>query len=47
MKIVVYRDDGTVIDSFEGVFATDARPESLFWQAMLSWLLKTVKRGEK
>ncbi len=42
MKIVVMTNDGKVIDSYEDVEYWDARAESIFWQAMLAWLMRTI-----
>lgn len=44
MKIVVMTNDGKVIDSYEGIEWWDARAESIFWQALTTWLLRTIAR---
>ena len=42
MKLVITRDDGTVIDTYEGVTAADIG-SSVFGKAIKDWMRKTLK----
>lgn len=46
MRIAIIKDDGTIVDSYEGVVADDLASSSIWCKSIMDWMLKTMRNAE-